>query len=200
MSTGEIVALVSGIALVVVSVYLTRQWIDVYNKFQYWINRAKRKFADVDIIMQERLDNIQALSQIVKKYDIHEWKVLKDTIEARSRWTKDTTLNEKIRTTSDIENSYLKIQAVLERYPQVKADRLHLKLMDDDSRVERRLRETRLAYNRVAQQYNERVAKFPRNMVAKFHKFLPFEYLAFQTQERDEPQQPFDPKAIFEDA
>jgi LemA protein len=199
VGTGEIVAIGLGIVVMVTAVYLVRQWIDVYNKFQYWINRVKRKFADVDIIMQERLDNIQALSQIVKKYDIHEWKVLKETIEARSRWTKDTPLNEKVKNTSDIENSFLRIQAVLERYPEVKADRLHLKLMEKDSSVERRLRMTRLAYNRVTQQYNERVAKFPRNIVAGFHKFLPFDYLEFHTLSPGEPQEAFEPKEIFSD-
>ncbi|MDV2989154.1 MAG: LemA family protein [Dehalogenimonas sp.] len=196
---GGVIALTVAVLALILAGILVRQWVSVYNKFQYWINRAKRKFADVDIIMQERLDKIQALSQIVKKYDIHEWKVLKDTIEARSQWTKDTPLNEMVKNTSEIENNYLKIQAVFEKYPQIKADRLHASLMASDAGVERRLRKTRLEYNRVAQQYNERVARFPRNLVAKFHKFYPFEYLVFQVQEREEPQQAFDPKGIFAD-
>lgn len=200
MSTGTIIDLVIiGIVLIALGL-LTRQWITVFNKFQYWINRAERKFADVDVIMQERLDKIQALSQIVKKYDIHEWKALKETIEARGRWTKDTPLNEKVINTSEAENNYFKLQAIFEKYPELKADKLHMSLMDSDSSIEQRLRETRLEYNRVAQQYNQRVMRFPRNIVAKFHHFKKFDYMAFQTQERDEPQKPFDPKTIFVDS
>jgi len=168
-------------------------WISIYNKFQYWINRVKRKFADVDVIMQERLDNIHALAQIAKKYDIHEYKALKDVIEARSRWTKEADLNEKVKLASEVENNYLKLQAVFEKYPDLKADKMHISLMERDSHVERRLRKTRLAYNRVAQQYNERTKIFPRNIVARVHSFNELDYLSFEGQEL------YEPKEIFED-
>ncbi|MDD5126583.1 MAG: LemA family protein [Dehalococcoidales bacterium] len=167
-------------------------WISIYNKFQYWITRAQRKFADIDVIMQERIDNIQALAQVTKKYDIHEYKTLKDTIEARSRWTKDTDLNEKVKLASQIENNYLKLQAVFEKYPELKADKMHMTLMERDSHVERRLRKTRLEFNRVAQHYNERTRRFPRNIVARAHNFNLLDYLSFEGQD-------YEPKEIFND-
>jgi LemA protein len=200
MGTGAMVALIITAVVLILLIVSARYWITIYNKFQYWINRAERKFADIDVVLQERLDKIQALAQIVKKYDIHEWKAFKETIEARSRWTKDTPLNEKVNTVTDIENNYLRIQAVLEKYPELKADKLHLRLMDSDSLTERRLRTTRLEYNRVAQQYNERVMKFPRNIVAKIHHFTKLDYLTFATQEPDEPQIAYNPKEIFVDS
>jgi LemA protein len=199
MSSGAIIALIITGIILILLILIVRYWITVYNKFQYWINRAERKFADIDVILQERIDKIQALAQIVKKYDIHEWKALKETIEARSKWTKDTPLNEKVKLTSNIENNCLKVQAIFEKYPELKADKLHIRLMESDSRVERRLRITRLEYNRVAQQYNERVMKFPRNIVAKIHHFTKLDYLTFATQEPDEPQKLYKSKEIFED-
>jgi len=185
--------MVGGIAVAVVLGFSIGAWISIYNKFQYWINRATRKFADVDVVMQERLDKIHALAQIAKKYDIHEYKALKDVIEARSRWTRDADLNEKVKLASEVENNYLKLQAVFEKYPELKADRMHKSLMEEDSRVERRLRKTRLEYNRVAQQYNERTKKFPRNIVARAHHFNELDYLSFEGQE------PYQPKEVFED-
>lgn len=38
------------------------------------------------------------------------------------------------------------------------------------STVESKLREFRLGYNRIAQKYNGRVMRFPRNIVAKVHR------------------------------
>jgi LemA protein len=119
--------------------------------------------------------------------------VLKDVIEARSRWTKDTGLNEKVKLASEIENNYLKLQAVFEKYPEIKADKMHMSLMERDSRVEKGLRNTRLEYNRVAQQYNERTRIFPRNIVARIHNFTALDYLSFEGQEK------YEPKEIFED-
>jgi len=193
MATATIIWLVVGLVIIVVLGVSVKGWISIYNKFQYWITRAQRKFADVDVVMQERIDNIHALAQIAKKYDIHEYKALKDVIEARSRWTKDAELNEKVKLASELENNYLKLQAVFEKYPNLKADKMHVTLMEKDSRVERRLRKTRLEYNRVAQQYNERIRQFPRNIVARVHKFKGLDYLTFEGQEE------YEPKGIFED-
>lgn len=190
MAISTIIWIVVGVTIAAVSI---RAWVSIYNKFQYWINRAKRKFADVDVIMQERLDNIHTLAQVVKKYDIHEYKALKDVIEARSRWSKDADLNEKVKLASEVENNYLKLQAIFEKYPELKADKLHISLMEKDSRVERRLRKTRLEYNRVAQQYNQRVHTFPRNIVARAYKFGDLDYLSFEDQEV------YRPKEVFED-
>jgi LemA protein len=193
MATTTIVLVIIGIILIIVIALSIRGWIIIFNKFQYWINKAQRSFADIDVIMQERLDNIHALAQIVKKYDIHEYKALKDVIEARSRWSKDAGLNEKVKLASQIENSYFKLQAIFEKYPDLKADKLHKSLMARDSKIESRLRKTRLAYNRVAQQYNQRIRTFPRNVVARVHNFKPLTYLGFPEQEH------YEPKEIFED-
>lgn len=182
------------IAVVLIIAYkLIKGWISIYNKFQYWINKVKRKFADIDVVMQERLDKLHALAQIVKKYDIHEYKAIKDTIEARSRWSKDMNLNEKVKLASKVENNFFKLQAVFEKYPQLKADALHHRLITKGSGVERRIRKTRLSYNRVVQNYNMRLQQFPRNIVAMIHHFKEFEYLNFAGQEE------YKPKEIFND-
>ncbi len=193
MAIATIIWLVIGLLIVIALGVSVMGWVSVYNKFQYWITRAQRKFADVDVIMQERLDNIHALAQIAKKYDIHEYKALKDVIEARSRWTKDADLNEKVKAASEVENNYLKLQAIFEKYPNLKADKMHVSLMERDSGIERRLRKTRLEYNRVAQQYNERTRRFPRNVVARVHNFKELDYLTL------EGQPAYDPREIFED-
>ncbi|MCK4402944.1 MAG: LemA family protein [Dehalococcoidia bacterium] len=193
MAISTIIWLVVGVIIAIALGVSVKSWISIYNKFQYWITRAQRKFADVDVIMQERLDNVHALAQIAKKYDIHEYKALKDVVEARSRWTKDAELNEKVKLASELENNYLKLQAIFEKYPDLKADKMHIALMDRDSGIERRLRKTRLEYNRVAQQYNERTRRFPRNVVARAHNFKELDYLTFEGQEA------YEPKEIFED-
>ncbi len=193
MAISTIVWLVVGAIVIILLGLSVKSWISIYNKFQYWITRAQRKFADVDVVMQERLDNIHALAQIAKKYDIHEYKALKDVIEARSKWTKDTGLNEKVKLASEVENNYFKLQAVFERYPNLKADQMHISLMKRDSGIEKRLRTTRLEYNRVAQQYNERTRRFPRNVIAHVYNFKELDYLNFEGQET------FAPREIFND-
>lgn len=189
MEISTIIWLGGGVVLLIIGFKLIKGWIVIYNKFQYWINKAKRAFADIDVIMQERLDKLHALAQIVKKYDIHEYKAIKDTIEARSRWSKDMPLNEKVKVASKVENNFFKLQAVFERYPKLKADALHHRLISKGSGVERGIRKTRLSYNRVVQNYNMRLQQFPRNIVAILHRFKEFEYLNFAGQEDYKPKE-----------
>ncbi len=191
------------VAIVAVALLLiARGWIIIYNKFQYWKNKAERRFAGIDVIMQQRLDMLPALAQAIKKYDIHEYKALKDTIEARSRWTKDAPLNERVQAAQEVENSFLKIQAVFERYPNLKAETLHEKIMGrgNISHMEHKLAKYRLGYNEVVEQYNRRVSIFPRNIVAKVHGFKKLEYLQLRNPINSQDEHgPYKPKELFND-
>lgn len=191
----------AGILLVIGLFGLTKSWIAIYNKFIYWKTRTDRKFADIDVVMQQRIDLLPTLAQVVKKYDIHEYKALKDVIEARSRWTKDASINDKIQTIQEVDNSFLKIQAVFEKYPQLKAEVLHKSILGKGSisKMESKLSKFRLSYNRVAQKYNQRVQTFPRNIVALVHRFRKISYLTLGNEINKESSEAYKGKEIFED-
>lgn len=176
---------------------LTKGWITIYNKFVYWKTRAERAFADIDVIMQRRIDMLPALAQVAKKYSIHEYKTIKDTIEARSGKSKNAPLNDKV----EMENNFIKLQAVFERYPKVKADKLYQQIMGSGniSRIEHKLEEFRRHYNKIAQDYNERVRRFPRNIIAKVHGFKLMNYLTLGNQINQGPQEAYKSKELFED-
>ncbi|MBI2047097.1 LemA family protein [Candidatus Pacearchaeota archaeon] len=201
MDISTIIWIGISVVIAIILFVLIKGWVIIYNKFVYWRTRADRKFADIDVVMQQRIDMLPALAQIVKKYDIHEYKALKDVIEARSRWTKDASLGEKIKSVQEIDNSFLRIQAVFERYPKLKADALHQSILGHGniSRIESKLREFRLEYNRVAQQYNERVQRFPRNIVAQIHGFKKLEYLTMGNKINQGSQEEYKPKELLND-
>ncbi|HIH25851.1 LemA family protein [Candidatus Woesearchaeota archaeon] len=181
------------------SFLLAKQWITIYNKFIYWKNKLDERFAGIDIIMQRRIDMLPALAQVAKKYSIHEYKIIKDTIEARSKWTKDKSLNEKTEAVDEIENNFIKIQTLFERYPKVKADKLYRQIMGHGniSNIERKLQQFRLTYNKVVRDYNERVERFPRNIVAKVHGFKTANYLTLGNKINQEQQEEYNPKELF---
>lgn len=201
METSTIV-MYAGIAVGLVVFYkLITGWISIYNKFVYWKNKLDERFAGIDVIMQRRIDMLPALAQVAKKYSIHEYKTIKDTIEARSRWTKDTSMNEKVKAVESVENNFIKLQAVFERYPKVKADQLYQQIMGSGNitRIERKLQQFRLDYNRAVRGYNERVQRFPRNVVAKAHGFKTGNYLTLGNQINQVAQEAYNSKEIFDD-
>jgi len=70
---------------------------------------------------------------------------------------------------------------------------------DNISKIEYRLRKSRLEYNRVVQKYNQRVSIFPRNIVALVHGFKKLDYLNLGNQINQGPQETFNPKELFSD-
>lgn len=201
MELSTILWIGAGLLVVVGVISLIRWWVTIYNKFIYWTNKIDERFAGIDVIMQRRLDMLPALAQVAKKYSIHEYKTIKDTIEARSRWTKDTPLNDKVRAIEDVENNFIKIQAVFERYPQVKADRLYRQIMGrgNITNIERKLQIFRLTYNKDVRNYNQRVQMFPRNIVAKAHGFKTANYLSLGNQVNQGPQETYKARELFKD-
>ena len=201
METNTIIWIGTGIVGAGALFLLTKGWITVYNKFIYWRNKLDEKFAGIDVIMQRRIDMLPALAQVAKKYSIHEYKTIKDTIEARSRWTKDKSLNEKVKAADEIENNFIKIQAVFEKYPKVKADKLYQQIMGSGNitRIERKLQQFRLTYNKVVREYNERVQRFPRNIIAKVHGFNVANYLTLGNKINQEPHEAYNTKELFAD-
>lgn len=182
-------------------IYSIKNWIVVYNKFIYWKNKVEGKFANIDIIMQQRVDMLNALAQVAKKYSIHEYKTIKDTIEARSRWSKDESADAKVKAVNEIENNFFKLQAVFEKYPKVRADKIYQQIMGHSniSRVESKLKQYRVEYNRAVRDYNERVQRFPRNIVAKIHGFKTREYLSLGNKINKESSEEYKAKELFND-
>ena len=196
-----------GLAVVglVIVIAIARWWITIFNKFIYWRTRADRAFNDIDVVMQQRFDMLPALAQVAKKYSIHEYKTIENTIEARSRWMREhpnASVEKKLDAAQEIENNFFKLQAVFERYPRLKADKLYITLMGSHgsvTRIERKLRQFRLHYNKIAQDYNQRVQQFPRSIVARVHGFKIINYIKLGNEINQEPHGAYKAKELFED-
>ena len=177
------------LSLAFLSIWVIPWWIRTYNNFQVFYTKAERQFADVDVVMQQRLDNIQTLAHSVKTYDGHEQQVIRDAIEARTHWSKDIPLNEKIALIPRIEDAYLKLKALAEQYPNLKANEMHLNFMNTESLVETQLRQSRFNYNESAQEYNQRMRTFPSNIVATAHSLPRLKYIAFRAKAVFQPKE-----------
>lgn len=155
-----------------------RAWLDIYNDYQHMATKADNLFSNIYVVRQERLDNIFALVKITEHYDIHEFETYKNVIDSRARFIK-----EKVTVNPLSPN----LQAISERYPELKANQMFNSLMDRDIEIEKNLRIARKDYNAIAQEYNEDLRSFPRNIIAHFHKMQPLGYIRFRFQEDYEP-------------
>jgi LemA protein len=149
-----------------------------YNKFVGQEEAIKAQWAQVQNQLQRRNDLIPNLVETVKGYAQHEEGVYKDIADARSRLLAAKSPEETIQAANQQTAALGRLLAVVENYPQLRANEQFNRLMDELSGTENRIAVERMRYNEKVQAYNTSRRQFPANVTAKVFGFK--EYPFFQ--------------------
>jgi LemA protein len=149
-----------------------------YNKFVSQEEAVKAQWAQVQNQLQRRNDLIPNLVETVKGYAQHEQGVFKDIADARAQLLNAKSPEESIAAANRQTSALGRLLAVVENYPQLKANEQFNRLMDELAGTENRLAVERMRYNERVQEYNTSRRQFPANVTAKIFGFK--EYPFFQ--------------------
>jgi len=149
-----------------------------YNTFVSQEEAIKAQWAQVENQLQRRNDLIPNLVETVKGYAQHEESVYKDIADARSQLLSAKSPEESIAAANRQSSALGRLLAVVENYPQLKANEQFNRLMDELAGTENRLAVERMRYNERVQEYNTSRRQFPANVTAKMFGFK--EYPFFQ--------------------
>jgi LemA protein len=147
-----------------------------YNKFTTQEEAIKAQWAQVQNQIQRRNDLIPNLVETVKGYASHEEGVFKEIADARSKLLAAKTPEETIQAANQQTSALGRLLAVVENYPNLKANEQFNRLMDELSGTENRLATERMRYNERLQEYNTSRRKFPGNVTAKVFGFKEYPY------------------------
>lgn len=162
-----------------------------YNKFSTQEEAINAQWAEVQNQLQRRNDLIPNLVNTVKGYAAHESGVFKDIADARSRLLAAKTPEETIQAANQQSSALGRLLAVVENYPQLKADAQFNRLMDELSGTENRLSVARMRYNEAVQAYNTQRRRFPSNVTAKMFGFKEHPYWEVPPEARQAPKVDF---------
>lgn len=112
-------------------------------------------YSNVNITLTNRYNKMNELLQYVKQYDEHEYKTLKDTIEARGKGMSH----------NEAESCMMQIAAVAEQYPQLQSQKNYQTLMNEVSLIENKVAQVKTAYNNTVREYNVACRSFPENII-----------------------------------
>jgi LemA protein len=149
-----------------------------YNKFVSQEEAIKAQWAQVENQLQRRNDLIPNLVETTKGFAQHEESVYKDIADARSRLLAAKSPDETIAAANQQTSALGRLLAVVENYPQLKANEQFNRLMDELAGTENRLAVERMRYNERVQDYDTSRRQFPANLTAKMFGFK--EYPFFQ--------------------
>jgi LemA protein len=162
-----------------------------YNKFVSQEEAVKAQWAQVQNQLQRRNDLIPNLVETVKGYAAHEEGVYKEIADARSRLLAAKSPEETIQAANQQTGALGRLLAVVENYPQLRANEQFNRLMDELSGTENRIAVERMRYNEAVQAYNTSRRQFPGNITAKVFSFQDYPLFEAPAAAREVPKVDF---------
>ena len=145
--------------------------IKTYNGLVRLRNKVKNAFAQIDTQLQRRFDLIPNLVETVKGFATHEKELLENVTASRNGYAHASSNGEKMAMNNQLTSSLRSLFAVVENYPDLKANTNFLKLQDELSETEDKITYARQFYNDAVTIYNDKIQMFPGNIVAGMFGF-----------------------------
>ena len=168
------------IAVVVLYVVMT------YNSLVSIKNNVEKAWANIDVLLKQRNDELPKLIDTCKAYMAHESQTLEKVIQARlgadaARQTQDMTGLSKAE--AGLQASLGGLFAVAENYPDLKANQTFINLQSRITGLENQIADRREFYNDSVNNNNVRIQQFPDMMLASLFNFKRAEMLKFSSAE-----------------
>src|SRR5215813_8558254 len=147
-----------------------------YNNLIGLRNQVANSWRQIDVQLKRRHDLIPNLIEAVKGYMQFERDTLTQVVEARAKAVSATDPAGKIAAENQLTAGLGRLLAVMENYPQLKADQNVLKLQEELTTTENQIAYSRQAYNDSVMQLNTRIESFPTNLIAGNFGFKQADY------------------------
>ncbi len=173
MSTGTDLLLFTGAAFVLIAVVV--YFVSIFNGLAMLKNNIGKSWANIDVLLTQRADELPNLVSTVKGYMAHEQKTLQAVTDARAALMNARTVGEKAGVDKDTTEAVKTLYAVAENYPDLKANQSFLKLQDRITGIENEIADRREFYNDSVTAYNIRIQSIPDIVVATALRYRPEE-------------------------
>ena len=170
-------------AIAVIAIYAVM----LYNGLVALKHAVARDWANIDVLLKQRHDELPKLVEVCKQYKQFEQETLQRVIQARAG-VQAARESQDIGALGDAEGllrqSVGKIFAVAEAYPELKANENFMQLQQRITSLENGIADRREFYNDAVNINNVRVEQFPDAIIARIFNFESKPLLEFSTIEK----------------
>jgi LemA protein len=166
----------------------------LYNRLVKSKQMVEEGWSGISVQLKRRRDLIPNLLAAVKGYMSHEKGVLERVTElrAKSEAAEGSDPAERARIEGALSGALVRLFAVMENYPDLKASQNVIDFQDALEEIENHLQMSRRYYNGAVRNLNVMVESFPSNFVANYFSFRKAEYFELDDeQDRAVPQVEF---------
>ena len=165
--------------------------VSIYNGLAKLRVGCDAAWSDIDVQLKRRHDLIPNLVETVKGYAAHERGTFENIAKYRSAAMAATGADQKIAAENQLTAALRGLLAVVENYPDLKANTQFMSLQDSLKEVEDALQNARRYYNAVVRDLNTKIATFPSNILAGMFGFAPRSYFEAEAADRANVQVKF---------
>jgi LemA protein len=172
--------LLTGLVVVGFAIYA----IIIFNELVRLRNDNDRAWANIDVLLKQRHDEIPNLVETVKGYMQHEQQTLLAVTQARAASMSAATVGQKAQADLLVTGTLRGLFAVAENYPDLKANQNFLKLQNRISELEERIADRREFFNDDVNTYNTRIKQIPDMFLAGMMNLKPRDMFKVTEEER----------------
>ena len=159
--------LLVGIVLVFGIAGIITYAVGIYNTLVRLSNNIDKAWSNIDVILKQRHDELPKLVDVCNSYMKHERETLEGVTNARSAYSRSTSVDDKAKAENQITRALGKLFAVAEQYPDLKANQEFLNVQRRISALEDTIADRREFYNDCINVYNIRIEQIPAVWVAQ---------------------------------
>ncbi|MGZ3587967.1 MAG: LemA family protein [Candidatus Limnocylindrales bacterium] len=178
-AAGFLISVVLAVAIVAVAYVALVTYNDVIGLLQ----RIDKAWANIDVALRQRHDELPNLVNAVRGLMGFEQAVLERVTEARAAYTREAPIPSQAATSQATSAALRSLFAVVEAYPDIKAHGNVLELQGEIQRLEGIIADRRELYNDMVYRYDTRIRQVPALLLASLFGWRPRPY--FKADEAD---------------
>ena len=160
----------------------------IYNGLIALKNDIDKAWANIDVMLKQRHDELPKLLDVCKGYMNYERDTLLKITQARSMYQQAVTVDQKAHADQSMTSALRGFFAVAENYPELKANNNFLQLQKRITELENQIADRREFYNDSVNTFNIRIQEMPDTFVAAFMNLKP--RAMFKVEEADKADVP----------
>tara|TARA_R110001583_G_scaffold156622_1_gene308313 strand:+ start:16776 stop:17351 length:576 start_codon:yes stop_codon:yes gene_type:complete len=167
---------VAGVAVVLVLVLFAV--VKIYNRLVALRQSTREGWSGIDVQLKRRANLIPNIVETVKGYASHEKNLFEEVTRLRAETgmiASDDAAGRQV-VEGQLSNALMRIFAVAENYPELRADKTFIELQSTLAELENQIQMARRYYNGTVRDLNISVETFPNNIIANMFGFATEEY------------------------
>ena len=150
---------------------------------------CKNSLRQINVQQISRFDAVKALVKLTREYAQYEGDTLQKVIAERNITNSPNPTAAEINANEQaISGTLSRLMAVVEKYPELKANENYKQTMADIKGYEENVRLSRMTFNDTVTKFNNQVRMFPGSVIAGMLGFSAREYLAEDTTKTEYPE------------